>query len=100
MARKEYTHISQVLKNLLGNNLPEKSQASLQLFEKWDKIVGEDIATHCKPAAVKENVLIVHVSNPIWIQHLQFLKKEMLQKINQAVKSSSIRELKFRVGPL
>jgi hypothetical protein len=40
------------------------------------------------------------VTNSTWIHQLQFLKKEMIAKLNDALGNAPIADLKFKIGPL
>jgi predicted nucleic acid-binding Zn ribbon protein len=58
------------------------------------------IAQNAKPAAFKGKILIVHVSSSTWVHQLQFLKKEMIAKLNNAFGNALIDDLKFKIGKL
>jgi predicted nucleic acid-binding Zn ribbon protein len=94
----DFVHIG----NILGDALTKfRSDSDLELagvFAIWKKIVGEAVAKNCKPAGFKAKILIVHVSSPIWIQELQYYKKDMIMKINEALGKELVCDIKFRVG--
>ena len=54
-----------------------------QVFLFWDEVVGREIAFHARPCLIKGDVLWVDVSDPIWMQQLQFEKHTLLTRINQ-----------------
>ena len=58
------------------------------------------IAQNAKPAAFKGRILLVHVNSSTWIHQLQFLKKEMIAKLNDTLGKTLIEDLKFKIGPL
>jgi predicted nucleic acid-binding Zn ribbon protein len=62
--------------------------------------VGEVIAQNAKPAAFKGQILLVHVTSSSWIHQLQFLKKEMIERLNNSMGKPLIEDLKFKIGPL
>ncbi len=62
--------------------------------------MGEAIAENAQPAAIRGKLLVVNVSSSIWMQQLQFNKKEMLKKINDALGKQLVNEIKFKVGPV
>ena len=68
----------------------------VQVWQVWDGIVGEVIAQNAKPAAFKGPILLVHVTNSTWIHQLQFLKKEIIAKLNDAMEKTLIDDLKFK----
>ena len=65
-----------------------------------DDIVGDVIAQNAKPAAFKGKVLLVHASSSTWIHQLQFLKQDMISKLNGALGKALIEDLKFKIGPI
>ena len=93
-------HIRSILDDVLK---PYRSGPDFELKEVWrlwDEAVGEIIAQNARPAAFKGKLLIVHVSSSTWIHQLQFLKKEMMAKLNNALGKTLIEDLKFKIGPL
>ena len=61
----------------------------------WNDVVGESVAKNAKPDRVEHGVLIVKVSSPTWRQELYFQKKEIIEKINQAIGKKVIRDIRF-----
>jgi predicted nucleic acid-binding Zn ribbon protein len=70
-----------------------------EVIEAWSKIVGEFIATHSAPVALREGVLYVRVLQPALHYELeQISKSEILRKLKQRFGSKTIRDVRFRVG--
>jgi predicted nucleic acid-binding Zn ribbon protein len=70
-----------------------------EVIEAWSKIVGEFIATHSAPAALREGVLYVRVLQPALHYELeQISKREILRKLKQRFGAKTIRDIRFRVG--
>ena len=103
MARKkrksEFVHIGNILGDVLQKYRHEMDAELLQVWQVWDSIVGEVIAQNAKPAAFKGQILLVNVTNSTWIHQLQFLKKEMIERLNNALGKPLIEDLKFKIGP-
>ncbi len=53
-----------------------------QVFLFWDNVVGTEIAAHAQPKVIKGDVLWLNVSDSVWMQHLQFEKLTVLDRIN------------------
>jgi predicted nucleic acid-binding Zn ribbon protein len=65
----------------------------------WSKIVGDFIAAHSAPVALREGVLYVRVLQPALHYELeQVSKSEILRKLKQRFGSKTIRDIRFRVG--
>ena len=96
----DFVHIRNILDDVLE---PYRSKPDFELKEVWrlwDEAVGETIAQNARPAAFKGKLLVVHVSSSTWIHQLQFLKNDMISKLNTALGKPLIEELKFKIGPL
>jgi predicted nucleic acid-binding Zn ribbon protein len=65
----------------------------------WASIVGEFIAAHSAPAALREGVLYVRVLQPALHYELeQVAKTKILARLKQRFGSRTIRDLRFRLG--
>jgi predicted nucleic acid-binding Zn ribbon protein len=70
-----------------------------EVIDAWGKIVGEFIATHSAPVALREGVLYVRVLQPALHYELeQISKSEILRKLKQRFGGRTIRDVRFRVG--
>lgn len=100
--RKEsFTPIGDVIEKVMGKYSPLTGSALLAVWDVWPAVVGPDIAANAKPAAFKGDLLLVHVSNSSWLHHLHCTQQALAAKLNQALGgSSSIRTIKFKIGPV
>jgi predicted nucleic acid-binding Zn ribbon protein len=71
-----------------------------RLWGRWAELVGPAIAQNARPAAIKGKLLLVHVSSAPWMQQLHYLKGDLTEKLNSALGKDSIKEIRFKVGPL
>ena len=63
------------------------------------KIVGDFIAAHSAPVALRDGILYVRVLQPALHYELeQISKSEILRKLKQRFGSKTIRDVRFRVG--
>ena len=70
-----------------------------EVIEAWSKIVGEFIAAHSAPVALRGGVLYVRVLQPALHYELeQISKSEILRKLKQRFGGRTIRDVRFRVG--
>ena len=70
-----------------------------EVIDAWSTIVGEFIAAHSAPVALREGVLYVRVLQPALHYELeQISKMEILRKLKQRFGSKTIRDIRFRVG--
>ena len=65
----------------------------------WSKIVGDFIAAHSTPVALREGILYVRVLQPALHYELeQVSKSEILRKLKQRFGAKTIRDIRFRIG--
>jgi predicted nucleic acid-binding Zn ribbon protein len=70
-----------------------------QVFHQWAQIVGPDIAKHAQPVSLKNNLLVVAVDHPVWLQELsRFYKPLLLQKVRDRIGKTAVRDIVFRIG--
>jgi predicted nucleic acid-binding Zn ribbon protein len=70
-----------------------------EVIDAWSKIVGEFIAAHSAPVALREGILYVRVLQPALHYELeQISKTEILRKLKQRFGGRTIRDVRFRVG--
>ena len=95
-----FVNIGRLIGDVLKTYRRESDRELIQVWQVWDSTVGDIIAQNAKPAAFKGRILLVHATSSTWIHQLQFLKKEMIAKLNKALGKSLIDDLKFKIGPL
>jgi predicted nucleic acid-binding Zn ribbon protein len=70
-----------------------------EVIDAWSKIVGEFIATHSAPVALREGILYVRVLQPALHYELEQVSKiDILRKLKQRFGGKTIRDVRFRVG--
>jgi predicted nucleic acid-binding Zn ribbon protein len=70
-----------------------------EVIDAWSKIVGDFIAAHSTPVALREGALYVRVLQPALHYELeQISKPEILRKLKQRFGGKTIRDVRFRVG--
>src|SRR6266849_10268793 len=69
-----------------------------EVIDAWSKIVGEFIAAHSAPVALRDGVLYVRVLQPALHYELEQISKlEILRKLKQRFGGKTIRDIRFRV---
>jgi predicted nucleic acid-binding Zn ribbon protein len=70
-----------------------------EVIEAWSKIVGDFIAAHSTPVALRDGILYVRVLQPALHYELeQISKSELLRKLKVRFGAKTIRDIRFRVG--
>jgi hypothetical protein len=96
----ELTHIGDVMEAIFAlPNYPVDLE-DIKLWKLWDGIVGAEIASHARPSSIKKGILVVKVSDSVWLQELEFRAHEIIERINSALQREAIKKIRFRVGEL
>ena len=69
------------------------------VFGQWQTVVGEQIASHATPMALREGVLSVSAESTAWATQLRMVQSQLLAKIAAAVGDGVVTKLKI-VGPV
>jgi hypothetical protein len=64
------------------------------LKRRWPDIFSGPLALHTLPVDIKDGMLTIAVDSPTWLQHLKFMKKEMIEKLAPF----EVKDVKFRHG--
>ncbi len=70
-----------------------------QVLAVWKEIVGDFLAAHSCPAALRDRVLYVRMLQPaVHFELDRNQKKLVLQRLRERFGEKTIREVRFRVG--
>ena len=98
-SKKKPVHIGSIIPDLLDTCRQRPDGELSRIWDLWEGIVGEMVAENAWPAAFKGRLVLVNVESPVWIHHLQFLKRDLIRKINDALGQALVDDIKFKVGP-
>ena len=95
---KKCVHIGDILTDLLRSHQRKHGRELTLIISAWDDAVGDQIAGYARPSAYKNHRLTVDVANSIWLQQLQFLKDELMVRLNEKLGDKLIADIKFKIG--
>ena len=90
--------IELVLRRVLSDLGWNSGMSAGRVLEEWDEIVGERLATHCRPVSFDDGVLVVSASSSAWAAQLRMLTPQLVTTIEKHVGSHVVSELKV-TGP-
>lgn len=67
------------------------------VFDRWDAIVGEPVASHTRPQTLRDGVLSVAVDDPAWASQLRFLEPDLREKLAAEPGGSGLVRIEFVV---
>ena len=77
-----------------------KSQWRLfRLVQDWPAIVGTEIARLTAPAFFRQDVLWIFVQDSAWMHHLQFIKLDLMARVNRAIAEQSVTDIRWMLQP-
>ncbi|NPU86471.1 MAG: DUF721 domain-containing protein [Syntrophaceae bacterium] len=74
--------------------------ADLRLLTFWDRTVGPQVAAQTYPEDIRRGILQVRVSSSVWMHQLQFLKEDILRKLQGVMGSDSVKGFRFSIGEI
>jgi predicted nucleic acid-binding Zn ribbon protein len=74
----------------------EKKLKQYDIVDIWPSVVGSQIAQVTSVDKIQNNVLVIKVSAAPWRTELTFRRKEILEKVREAMNSDSIKDIRFR----
>ena len=72
--------------------------AAFRIGELWEEAVGREIASHCRPVAVRGSVLEAEVDSSVWCQQLQMERVQLLSALREALGDDAPSDLRLRGG--
>ena len=97
---KKVVHIRQVLGGVLKACRSDMDVEMIDVWRVWESAVGDVIAGNTRPAAFKGKLLLVYASSSAWIHQLQFLKADLIGKLNAELGRELVSDIKFKIGPV
>jgi predicted nucleic acid-binding Zn ribbon protein len=76
----------------------DAAQEAFRIAELWETAVGPEVARHCRPIAVRGNVLEAEVDSSVWCQQLQMEREQLLASLRETLGAGAPSDLRFRVG--
>ena len=98
--RSKQKSIENIVKEIIGD-LSGKGRVSEEEIRKaWEDAAGHRAASHTKPVSIKRSVLTVNVDASGWLYELTIKKRELLKKMEGAIRGKQLKGLRFRIGEI
>lgn len=72
--------------------------ATGQVFGQWSRLVGEEVAEHAQPIALRDGELTVQATSTAWATQLRLLQGQLLVKIAGVVGNGVVKRMRIQ-GP-
>ncbi len=93
-----FTPIKEVIDSIFKSSALNIDLDDIRIWEVWDDVVGKKIASHARPSWIKKGVLMVKVTDSVWLQDLEFKTETIKEGLNSKLQSESIKKIRFRIG--
>ena len=90
--------LKDIISDLFKENTLPFNIKDARIWMVWDEVVGPSISKNAQPSGIRDKKLKVIVSNPIWLQELQFTEESIRDQINMKLGRKAIQKIDFRVG--
>lgn len=97
MEKQELSRLASHLQALFGHRQWQTLWQAFTITRSWHEIVGKEIAGRSQPSCIQKNVLWVHVRDSVWMQHLQAMKPQLLERVQDAFPEAEIRDIRWRL---
>jgi len=96
---KEPVHLRSVLEQVLKDFGTPDITVVTSIVEQWEEVVGLDLAAKISAVAISGSELIVRVDDPAWASQINWLEKQLLDKITSLVGEEKITSIRVRTTP-
>jgi predicted nucleic acid-binding Zn ribbon protein len=90
--------IGRLIPSLLRDLGMDETARVLRIAERWEEAVGPELARHCRPEALRGDVLEASVASSVWCQQLQLRAPEILAGLRRVLGDDAPSKLRLRVG--
>jgi hypothetical protein len=95
---KRPAHVSDLLASLFRGKPIEQRLHEGKIWLVWDASVGPQIAAKARPLSFRDGILSVAVTSAPWMQQLTFLKKGIIEKLNEQLNRDLVRDIYLKAG--
>lgn len=85
--------LDRVLRHLGG----APADAVTALYDRWAELVGDELATHTRPVALRDGVLVIGIDDPAWAPRLRFGENALRERLAEGLAGQHVRSIEVRV---
>ena len=93
--KSDLQKLSSNLQKVFGNKSWQLLWETHKLVEEWPKLAGKTIASKSVPAYIRKNTLWIYVHDSVWMQQLQALKPQLLEKVRDFSATTRIQDIRW-----
>ena len=93
-----FTPIKEVIDAIFTTSAFPINFDDMRIWKLWEGVVGKKIAEHARPFSIKKGILLVMVTDSIWLQELEFKTEDIKERLNGKLQRKAIKKIRLRVG--
>jgi predicted nucleic acid-binding Zn ribbon protein len=86
------------LSEVLAERGWQAQAAGASVLSRWDSLVGEQLAAHCRPTRLRDGELVIEAESTAWATQLRLLSRTLTAKLGEQLGADVVRTLVIR-GP-
>jgi predicted nucleic acid-binding Zn ribbon protein len=86
------------LTELISERGWETQAAGASVLARWDSLVGEQVAAHCRPTRLRDGELTIEAESTAWATQLRLLSRTLTSRLHEQLGVDVVRTLVIR-GP-
>jgi len=90
--------LKDIISEIFGDSKLPFNPYDGRICKVWEEVVGTAIARNDQPSWIKDRRLRVKVSDPIWLQELEFERENIREKLNLKLGRNAVKKVEFRLG--
>ena len=94
---KDFVTFANLLPKIIYEKRWQKKIDQSRVFQIWDSLAGPEIAAQAQPTVIHGRILWLGVSSSVWMQHINFQKYDLLQRINSQLQPEYLEDIRFRL---
>ena len=87
------------IRRLVAERGWEDTTAAASVLANWDRLVGPEIADHCRPASLQDGQLVLVAESSAWATQLRLMTRTMTARLAERVGAGVVETIVVR-GPV
>ncbi len=87
------------IRRLVAERGWEDTSTAAGVLANWDRLVGPEIADHCRPSALVDGELVLQAESSAWATQLRLLTRTLTQRLTEQVGAGVVTSIVVR-GPV
>ncbi|MDD2467987.1 MAG: DUF721 domain-containing protein [Desulfobulbus sp.] len=91
--------LADLLSDVYSKQQWKKQWRLFHLARQWPTIVGHEVGQLTMPAFFRQDTLWIYVQDSAWMHHLQFIKLDLMTRINSALGEQPVIDIRWQLQP-